>query len=358
MLLYAGNRKGASLILVYTLLSLVVVVLGIIFSASIQSMKASQRRIDFIRAFYAAESGIDMALQLVPVSQNLLPVSPISGVLGMPEAVSEYRFTISSFDGSDSRLRINSTGFVPDSFSSPRVEVDLEVIAEVSGDTDFFDYALYSATGLTIKGNAYTVDGDVFYDENSDFNVQHPGNITGDIAAGTPVDFLEDIDYDMLRDTALFQELSDTYDHYLDSESWQSSNLPADFWYDESAGTPNVVYVDGAGNVNMSGNMDLGGFIIIASGDCNISGTVYIQGCLLVLGDLNITGTADITGGVWASGTITDEDADGVTIRGDSGITYDEGYMDAVENLNFLKGEYGKDQVRILSWREIRRQAV
>jgi hypothetical protein len=211
---------------------------------------------------------------------------------------------------------------------------------------------------LTIRGNAYTIDGDVFYDEDSDFNVQHPENITGDIATGTPVDFLEDIDYDILRDTALFQESSDTYDHYLDSENWHSSNLTADFWYDESIGMPNVVYVDGDGNVNMSGNINLGGFIIIASGDCNISGTVSIQGCLLVLGDLNITGTSDITGGVWASGTITDEDADGVTIRGDSGIIYDGDYMDAVEGLNFLKGDYGKDQVRVLSWREIRRQAV
>jgi hypothetical protein len=361
MLLRIDSKKGASLILVYALLSLVVVILGIIFSTAIQSMKASQRRLDFIRAFYAAESGIDMALQLVPASQSLLPVSPISGVLGAPEAISEYRFAISSFDGSDNRLRINSIGFVPDSFSSPRVEVELEVIAEASGDTDFFRYALYSATGLTIKGNAYTVDGDVFYDENSDFDVQHPGNITGDVDAGTPVDFLEDIDYDMLRDIALSQGLSDTYDHYLDSENWQGSNLPPDFWYDESSGMPNVVYVDGTGNVNMSGNMNLGGFIIITSGDCNISGTVSIQGCLLVLGDLNITGTADITGGVWASGTITDEDsggADGIIIRGDAGIIYDGDYMDAVEGLNFLKDEYGSDQVRILSWHEIRRQAI
>jgi cytoskeletal protein CcmA (bactofilin family) len=355
------DRKGVSLMLVYLLLTLIFIILGIVFYMSVQSMKISQRKVDFIRAFYAAESGIDIGLQLLPVDSALLPVSYLNGMLGSPDAVSEYSVSISSFQGSDTKRRINSIGFAPDSVSAPRVEVEIEVIAETSGGGGFFSNALYSATDLTIKGNAYTIDGDVFYDQDSELDVQHPGNITGDIISGNSIDFLADIDYDVLRDAAIAQGLSDTYDHYVTPGTWSGSNFPTDFWYDQVNNIPNVVYVDGDGSVNMSGNLNLGGFIVIASGDCNIGGTVAIEGCLLVLGDLNIVGTVDVTGGIWASGAISDEESetsDGVTIRGSVGIIYDAGYMDAVEGLDFLSGDYGVDKTRILSWREIRRQAI
>jgi cytoskeletal protein CcmA (bactofilin family) len=356
------NRKGISLMLVYVLLTLVVVVLGVIFYMSIQSMKISQRRIDFIRAFYAAESGIDVGLRRLPIDSVLLPVSPISGILGSPDAVSEYMVSIDSFEGSDQKRIINSTGFVPDRFSVPRVEVEIEVLTESVGPgVDFFSSALYSATDLTIKGSAYTIDGDVFYDQDSDIDIQHPDNITGDINTGESVDFLSDIDYDILRDAAISQGLSDTYDHHVDPDTWQGSNLPSDFWYDEAAGMPNIIYVDGTGDIDMSGNMNLGGFIVVASGDCQISGTVYIEGCLLVLGDLNIVGTVDVTGGVWASGNISDEETDsdgGVIVKGSVGIVYEAGYMDALETLDFMTGEYSSEGTRVLSWQEKRRQAI
>jgi cytoskeletal protein CcmA (bactofilin family) len=309
MLLGINNKKGASLMLVYALLSLVAVVSGIVFSTAIQSMKASQRRLDFIRAFYAAESGIDMALQLLPVSQSLLPVSPISGVLGVPEAVSEYRFAISSFDGSDSRLRINSTGFVPDSFSSPRVEVELEVIAEETNQvsSDNFLYAIETEGDLRTQGKAYTIDGD--------------------IKEGIELDFesLFGMEKDAMKENAVY-----LYDEYTFGAPVYEIT-----WVDITPGE----------ELTIAGNLEGSGILIIA-GDTHISGTVDFYGIIYIIGVLRMSGNCTINGTVLVESGI---DID-TSISGNVTVSYD---ADAIENaLSVLS------YVRILSWREIRRQVI
>jgi len=356
MLLNVNNRKGFALILVYSLLAFTILILGMFFYTSIQSMRICQRRADFIGAFYAAESGIDVCLQSLPIASLPMPNIP-NGSFGTPN-VSEYSATINPFDpleGSFTKWMINSIGYAPSSASVPRVEVELEVVADFLNAGNFFDNALYSATDLTLKGNAYTIDGDVYYDENSSLDVNNPDNITGDITSGETIDFVTDINWEFLRNMAAAQE-PDVYNHVIDVGDFSTSTLPPSFWYDEANGIPNVVYVEGSGDLTISGNITIGGLLVIASGDCEIVGTVTLDGCLLAMDDLKISGTVDATGGVWAGGVVDDESGnkDGVFVSGNIILTYDEGYMDAVESINFINAGFP----RVLFWREIRREAV
>jgi len=370
MFLHLKNKNGFALVLVYSLLTFIISIVGVFFYTSIQSARVSQQREGFIRAFYAAESGIDVGLQSLPVPSRPMPNIPDASIgnpplswyssvtiepsprLGDPPVDPPEPFT---------RWTINSTGAVPDGNTVPRVEVELEVVADFVSAGEFFDNALYSATNLTLKGNAYTIVGAVYYNEDSVLNVQHPENITdenGDPLPPTPgetIDFANDINWELLRNMAAAQE-PDIYDHVIDVGDFATSTLPPSFWYDEAGGIPNIIYVEGSGDLKISGNITIGGLYIISSGDCQITGTVILDGCLMAMDDIKISGTVDATGGVWAGGVVDDEGGtkDGVFISGNITLTYDQTYMDAVETLNFVNAGFP----RVLSWREIRRQAI
>ncbi len=345
MLLHKKN-KGIALILVYLLLLLLVIFLGTFFYAAIQAMKISQNRINSTRAFYAAESGLDVALQ------NLS--NPLStGNLGGPPVTAQY--VAASTPLSPTEYTISSTGYSPSSTASPRAEVTLQAAAEIIANDEFFDNALYSASNLTLKGNAYNITGDVFYNEDGMLDVAHPENITGTITAGEPIDFSTDIDYNLLYTMAQAQQASDVFDHVVDVDDWGSGSFPADFWYDEPNGIPNVIYVEGAGDLDIGGNVNIGGFLVITSGDCQISGTVTLEGCLLATDDLKVSGTVNATGGLWAGGVIDDEggNKDGAFISGNITLTFDQTFMDAIENMNFLSA----GTVVLTSWQETGREA-
>lgn len=350
MLLHIKNNRGIALIFIYLIVLLLAIILGAFHYTTIQSMKTSQGRVNFMRAFYAAESGLDVALQD-------LSITPFGAVLGS-SSMAEYSGTITSFGTppSATKFTINSIGYSPSSTASPRVEVELQAIADVINNDDFFDNALYSAANLTLKGNAYNIVGDLFYNEDAVLDVNHPENVSGTITPGEPIDFLTDIDYVSLRAIAQAQENSDVFDHTIDVDDWASSSMPVSFWYDEVSGIPNVIFVEGTGDLVIAGNITVGGFFIITSGDCQISGTIMLDGCLLSTDDLKVSGTIDATGGLWAGGVVDDESAnkDGVFISGNITLTYDQVFMDAVESLSFLAA----GNVVLVSWQEIRRQVL
>ena len=346
MLSFAKGNRGMALILIYLLLSLLVIILSVFFYTSIQAMKVSQRRMDLIKAFYAAESGLDVALQDVSVASLSASLGTIS--------TSGYAGTITPLDATKST--INSIGYSPSITASPRVEVQLQVVAEIIANDDFFDNTLYSASNLTLKGNAYNIVGDLFYDQDSTLDVNHPENVTGTITSGEPIDFTTDIDYVLLRSMAQAQEDSDVFDHTVDVSNFSSSSLPASFWYDEANGIPNVIYVEGTGDLVIAGTMVVGGFFVVTSGDCQISGTVTLDGCLLSTDDLKVSGTIDATGGLWAGGVVDDESAnkDGAFISGNITLTYDQTFMDAIESTSFL----APGNTVVMSWQETRREAI
>ncbi len=335
-----------ALILIYLLLSLLVIILSVFFYTSIQAMKVSQRRLDMIKAFYAAEAGLDVALQDISIT-------PLGATFGINSAT-EYAVTITPIDAT--KYTINSIGYWPSSKVTPRVEVQSQAVAEIIANDDFFDNALYSASNLTLKGNAYSIDGDIFYNQDCNLDVSHPENVTGTITPGEPIDFTTDIDYALLRSMAQAQEDSDFFDHTVDVSDFSSSNLPVSFWYDMANGIPNVIYVEGTGDLGISGTMVVGGFVVVTSGDCQISGTVTLDGCLLSTDDLKVSGTISATGGLWAGGIIDDERAnkDGAFISGNITLTYDQTFMDAIESMSFLAA----GNTVLVSWQETRREAL
>jgi len=354
MLFRLNEKKGVALIIVYALLTLIFIILSVIFYSSTQSMKMSQARISFIRAFYAAESGIDAGLQLMPVGAGSVPLV-INKTLGS-SAASSYAAVINLYPLDPAKWVISSTGYCPDSVSVPRAEVALEAVVDFIGADNFFDHALYSAANLTLKGNAYSITGDVYYDENSNIDVNHD-NVSGEIIPGEVIDFLGDIDWSGLRNIAACQDPADVFDHVIDVGDFETSSLPASFWYDEANAIPNVIYVEGSGNLQISGNRTIGGFLVVVSGDCEISGTVTLDGCLLVKDDIKVSGTVNIIGGIWAGGVVDDEAAnkDGVFISGNISLIYDQTYMDAIkDNIQFLKA----GSASVLSWKEIRREMI
>ena len=364
------NNRGIALILIYLLITVLVIMVGAFFYLSTQSIKASQRRADFLKAFYAAESAIDVGLSNLPV--QTVPAT-YNGNLGSPSNA-EYLSVITAFDATQSTFDkwiITGTGFVPDNTTTPRLEVELQIVAEVITSDEFFDNALYSASNLTIKGDAYVIDGDVYYDEDGELDVTHPDNVTGDIDSGETVDFMTDIDYAAIRAMAQVQDVADAaYDHLIDFSDFSSSNLPTSFWYtrgddgidNDIDGTvdeadewiPNVIYVEGTGDLNIAGTVTIGGFFVIVSGDCQIAGTLTLEGCMLVIDDVKVSGTIEATGGLWAGGVIDDEggDKDGAFVNGNIELTFDQVFMDAVEGLSIVSG----GGVRVISWQEIKRQ--
>jgi len=270
---FSNNRKGIILILVYALVALIFIVLGVFFYTSMQSMKTGQRQNDFLKAFYAAESAVDSAILNLPAHSFPMPNIAVTNI----GASAQYSAVITPFDATQvpfTKWIIRGTGFVPNSATAPRVEVEVEAIVEEQvRESGFFGNAIYSASNLTIRGNSFSIDGDVFYDENSTFNVQHPENITGDVNSGEPIDFTTDIDYNLLRTIAANQQATDVYDHVINVSNWGSSTLPPNFWYDQANGIPNVIYVEGTGTLTISGNRNMAGFIVVTSGDCSVTGT-------------------------------------------------------------------------------------
>ena len=247
---------------------------------------------------------------------------------------------------------------MPGSAASPRAEVEIEVIAGFREDPgNFFDNALYSATDLTIKGNAYSIDGDVYYSDDGNFDVEHPDNVTGVIEDGPTLNFVTEIDWGLLLHLATLQDAASANIHVTTVDDFnndaRAGRLPQGFWFDAAQTIPNITYVQGALELTQAGNITLGGFIVFETRQLIVAGTMNIVGCILVRGDLSNRGTVDVTGGVWAGGAIdNDPDAgDGASLKGNVHLVYDGDYMRAVEGLNILSVGLSN----VFSWREIRR---
>jgi hypothetical protein len=330
-------------------------------------MNEAQIRQNWQRAFLAAESAIDAGLAVLPAPPPPLPFTGIATNLGNPSNA-QYRTSIDLFGGSPTKWRVNGIGFVPSAAATPRWEVEVEVIAEQVGLPDnFFDNALYSGDDLSLRGNA-TVNGDVYYGDELDTR----GNvtITGDetTAPPAPADFSlnGDIDYSKIRDLASQQDLADpTYDHLITASDLASGvyTLPNNFWFgNPSDEVPNVVYIEGDLSIN---SQTIGGFIVVAGDiinggsvdtDASIGGGSTVNGAILAVDDLNVSGgggrITNINGGAWAGNLYPEptNPQDGLYINGSVTITYNEEYMEAIEDLDF------SSNIRVLSWQQLRRE--
>ena len=128
-------------------------------------------------------------------------------------------------------------------------------------------------------------------------------------------------------------------------------SFPASFWYDEANAIPNVVFVQSDLEIKESFGI-IGGFIIVvgdvltdpeSTGSTELKGDGIIEGCIYATGKFEVEGGdisgISINGSIWVG-----EDAE---IKGNTTLTYDETYMQAIGGLDLHPG------AQIVSWREV-----
>jgi cytoskeletal protein CcmA (bactofilin family) len=309
MLKIFKSQKGIALILVYSLLVILIGILGVFFYTSIQSMQTAQRRVDFTRAFYAAESGIDKKLQ------DLLDMSTLEGELVDTEGNITAIYKVDAPEKlTGNKWRIASIGYSPADISGPRSKVKIEVIAEKN-----FSYAIETEGDLEIRGQASrNIDPDETnpYSENIDFEA------------------LFGITKDEMKAMAKYVYDEDTFGEPVDTITW--------------------VDVSNGQELTIAGRLE-GSGILVVSGDVHIAGTgrpphdVKFEGIIYIIGSLTITGNATIDGTVLVeSGADTD-----TTISGNVTIIYDP---EAIESaLEYLGLDSNLVKPKIISWYEVDR---
>jgi len=306
------DKKGVVLIMCFMAIAILTILGTAILSASISENAFAKRYSEFTQAFWLAEAGINQALNGLRGSYALSSV--VSTALG----AGGYSATI--VGNPDGSRTVTAQGFIP--FTAPfRVQRVIQATMNKLSmvPANFYDDALYSAGNIDISGNAYDITGNVIYGGTITSNT---GNINGTITHDPTISPLALLSFDQLR--TISQSQSNYHDdHHLNGP------FPASFWYDESTGVPNVVFLEG--NLDLSGKSVVGGFFVVGGEvtyDAVISGNVNVNGCIYTRGNFTINGggnALNIDGGVWAGL--------GTTLNGNAKVSYNNTHMQAIKNL-------------------------
>lgn len=355
-----NKKKGSILLSVYMVLVILLILSGVFVSRSMNERKLFDINRERMEAFYLAESAVDRGI--VELNNNYSYAGTSAPVaLGR----GEYEIVVTTI--SATRKRIMAYGYVPDK-ANKRVERQIEAVTKKEIPPDFYDNAIYSGGEVEMNGNSFAVNGQVVYAD--DLDTQHPENINDGgnpayPAQDSTISPLAHFDFETLREIAVTQgNLYDTA--RLSQVQNHSDSFPLGFWYiapdpnaasgtTEYFGTPNVVYVEG--DMVVSGNFGtVGGFFLVvgnvltdpdAAPDSTINGNGEVDGCIYALGEFRINGGGgglNVDGGVWAG-----EEA---YMGGNSTLTYNADFMNAIENLVDTSG--GGSSVQLLSWRELK----
>ncbi|MBU1125620.1 MAG: hypothetical protein KKC84_06320, partial [Candidatus Omnitrophica bacterium] len=235
--------------------------------------------------------------------------------------------------------------------SNRTVEAVLQVTNASQSPESFYDNALYTSGNISASGDTYNVTGDLllageFSDEEGEFDDNIDGEVTQDPSTWPFAEF----NFTVLKATSIAQG------NYHDNISLDGP-FPVDFWYNESAGIPNVVYMEG--DLDLSGQDHVGGVYILEGGEAfydatlrgnaQIDGVVYCQSFTLRGGGHEI----NINGGIWA---------EEITLSGNSKITYNATFMNATEEYFEEIGSPPLQQMptnaTIISWRDMQNPYV
>jgi len=290
------NNRGV--ILVYSLLVTMIlsILLGSLYSNSINENLQANQYVNSMRAFWLAEAGI----ATVKANPGL---SAASGYLGS----TNYTYNVPApqvVPGTGNVYWIiNSTGTVTLPSGSIVNRTLTATIKTAGADASKFPYAIDTTTDLITKGNV-TINGTSKQNDNTvNFN-----NMFG-------------ISKTTIKDGASHL--------YTDS----NFNVPVDgiTWVDVSSGN----------TLNISGNL-IGSGILVINGDVKISGTVDFNGIIYVIGELTMTGTVTTNGSVIAESSATAD----TTLKGTVNINYDLFQIqNALINVQLLNKQ-------IVAWRE------
>ncbi len=331
-----GRKQGAILIVVFLAVALLVIISIGMFLRMFSESRASERHRESTQAFYLAEAAIDKAVSKLP--SNTADESGVA--LGQN---GKYSLSITVLEAGK-KWKVVGTGYVPNMPPNARAQKRIEAFLEKKDlEDNFWNNFIYSAGNVDFRGGAYSSTGDVRF-AGSLLNGQNVP--LANQKYDPSINPLVLLDFDYVKQIAVSQTRPDGHNNYFPSGD---TSFPTSFWYDEAAGIPNVVYIEG--DLRMSGGQTIGGFIIVPGNYLDptanpnnvlITGNASIEGCLYTRGYFSNRGggnALNINGGIWAGNY--------VDIRGGIVGQNNQIYMDAIKNnIN------PSTEVQLISWRE------
>ncbi len=319
------NKRGITLIFSFLVIVILSIIGAAMISRSLSEHRLAQRSLESTQAFWLAEAAVNQSLKLLRANYN-------TSILA-DTALGEGGYSAVIAANADGTRTVQALGFIP--FSAPyrverRLEVNMNKVALIPNN--FYENAIYSALDIVLKGTSYDVTGDVRYANNV---LGDTSNITGNKVQDSSIKPLAFLDFEQLRAISIAQG------NYHDVSSL-GGPFPAAFWYDEAAGVPNVIFIEGS--LEIKGNDKVGGFFVVGGEvtyDADISGNVSVAGCIYSRGNFTIKGggnSLNIDGGVWTGGTST--------LDGNAKIAYNAAYMNAIKALNI------NTRVQVILWKD------
>lgn len=293
------NRRGAVLIICYMVIVALSLLAGAFLTRSISERSITSKYFDSTQAFWLAEAGISRGINDFKTNGSF------QGISDTPLGPGGYRV---EWDSSKPGI-IQSHGFIP--FNAP---YGAERIIELN--LPFYGATIYTAGNIDTSGGAYSVTGDVVYGGNigPPTNPNPHPNITGVVTHDPSIDPLDLLD---LQDFNTLKTIS------INQGNYNSPYGPTSYWYNETLGIPNVVYLEG--DLTLKGGDSVHGFFVVGGAAvCNveIKGNVSVNGCIYTCGDFTVHGGGfglNISGGVWSGGD--------TNLNGSIDIQYNAGYV-------------------------------
>lgn len=318
------NRKGIALIIIFIVILILTTLTATIVSRSITESRIAKRHQESIEAFWLAEAGLNRALNELRTG-----FSAGSGLCKWSASLGSGRYCVDlgELDGTGENRLVTAHGCVPDGDCvNARIQRTLQAMMHkvVSVPDNFYSNAIYGAGDINIGSlnNKDNIHGDVRYGQAISPNPPPSGAIVegGSVIPDPSINPLARLDFDQLR--VISQSQPGNYNN-------PDGPFPASFWYDETAGIPNVIFLEG--NFTLSGNKTIGGFIVVGGEvicDVTLTGNVSVNGAVYTLGNFTVKGggnALNIDGGVWAGQQ--------TTLTGNAKIQYNATYMTAIEAL-------------------------
>jgi cytoskeletal protein CcmA (bactofilin family) len=335
------GRRGVILIICYLVVALLLAFGSTLMVRSLNEQGVVQRHVALARAICLAEAGVDDAL--VRLRNPATGYWDACGNFG----TAEYAVQCEKLDPLR-RLMSTGTFTAPDGSATSR---QVEVLVRRSIPPNFYDKAIYAADEITLKGNAYSVVGDILTGDEDP--VQNTGNVVGTVTNDPAAQPLPLLDFAQLYAIAVSQ--GNVYDEArLDAIQQNQDAFPGAFCYSPPAipgdpCVPNVNYI--TADLVLNGNIGtIGGFFVVVGNvltdptttqDTTINGNGQIEGAIYTTGDFSVNGGGgglNVLGGVWAG--------DEARLNGNATIQYQADYMNAIKHLGLNAG------VQLVLWRD------
>ncbi|HAM39945.1 MAG TPA: hypothetical protein DDX89_02960 [Candidatus Omnitrophica bacterium] len=335
------NDRGSTLVIGYLCVTMALVYGSILLARSVWEQSQARGSRDAASAFQLAEAGIDDGIKRLRDDYNWTATATSAFPKG------SYQLSVTP---EGARRIIRSAATVT---GNANLTTQLEAIVQQNIPPHFYDNAIYAAEEVVLKGNAYSVVGNVRTGD--DDPVQNTEGVEGEVIYDPNADPLASFEFQQLYDLAMSQGNVYDGDRLQEIQRGQDA-FPTEFCYspptdptDPSTCMPNINYI--TEDLVLNGNIGtIGGFFVVvgnvltnpsATEDTTINGVGSVEGAIYTTGDFVINGGGgglNVYGGVWAG--------DEARLNGNATVEYEATYMRAIERLNLSV------DVQLLSWRE------